>query len=142
MDSMARVFGMKTFLYTFLGAPHVPFSPGVGSTQSSTAYMDTTENLLRDFLADDLKRKVGLAEVLLATDVNVYPNPAHGQVVVDITKGDETEVRILDINGKTHYALNTNNKRLVLDIGDLNSGFYFVNIRNEYGSITRKMLVE
>ena len=141
VDSMAHVFGMKSFLHTFIGAPHVPFSPGVGTTESSTAYMDTTETLLRDFLQDDLGRHVGLPEVLQVSDVRVYPNPAMDILTIDIEKGSHTAISIRDINGKECLNVSTEKAHTVIDIQGLRSGLYFVNSTNEFGSITRKVMV-
>lgn len=140
VDSMAKVYGMKSVLYTFVGAPHVPFSPGVGTTASSTAYMDTTETLLRDFLVDDLNRKVGLSEMLIASDVKLYPNPAQSQLNITVTKGQETQVTLFDMNGKVAYQTRSQNKNIMVNTEHLSNGLYFVTIQNEFGSITQKLL--
>jgi poly(3-hydroxybutyrate) depolymerase len=140
VDSMAKVYGMKSVLYTFVGAPHVPFSPGVGTTASSTAYMDTTETLLRDFLVDDLNRKVGLSEMLIASDVKLYPNPAQSQLNITVTRGQETQVTLFDMNGKVAYQTRSQNKNIMVNTEHLSNGLYFVTIQNEFGSITQKLL--
>lgn len=142
VDSMAKTLGMKSFLYTFINAPHVPFSPSVGTTQSSTAYMDTTEGLLRDFLLDDLNRKVGLPDVLLSKDIKLYPNPARNLVSVDISKGHETQITVFDMCGKVHYKAQTDKLRTVLNIEAYPAGIYFVRIINEYGGVTKSLTVE
>jgi poly(3-hydroxybutyrate) depolymerase len=140
VDSMAKVYGMKSVLYTFVGAPHVPFSPGVGTTASSTAYRDTTETLLRDFLVDDLNRKVGLSEMLIASDVKLYPNPSHNQFNITVNKGFETQITLFDMNGKVIYQTRSQNNNIIVNTEHLSSGLYFVTIQNEFGSVTQKLL--
>lgn len=143
VDSMAKVLGMKSVFYTFKDAPHVPFSPGVGTTESSTAYMDTTEGLLRDFLFDDIKTQgVGVNNVLANSDVKVYPNPANENVSIETNKGNNNVITILDLSGKTIETINTSKSITVLNTSNLTSGIYFIQITNEFGSITKKLVIE
>lgn len=143
VDSMAKVLGMKSVFYTFQDAPHVPFSPGVGTTASSTAYMDTTEGLLRDFLFDDIKTAgVGVNNVLANSDVKVYPNPAKENVSIETSKGNNSVITILDLSGKTIETINTSKTITTLNTSNITSGIYFIQITNEFGSITKKLVIE
>lgn len=142
VDSMAKALGIKSVFYTFQDAPHVPFSSGVGTPESSTAYMDTTEGLLRDFLFDDIKTPgVGVNNVLANTDVKVYPNPAKENVLIETNKGNNNVITILDLSGKTIETVNTNKTISVINTSSLNTGIYFIQITNEFGSITQKLVV-
>lgn len=143
LDSMAKVLGMKSVFYTFQDAPHVPFSPGVGTPESSTAYMDTTEGLLRDFLFDDIKTPgVGINNVLAISDIKVYPNPAKENVSIEMSKGNNNIITILDLSGKTIETVNTSKTITTLNTSNLTSGIYFIQITNEFGSITKKLVIE
>lgn len=142
VDSMAKVLGMKSVLYTFVNAPHVPFSPGVGTSQSSTAYMDTTENLLRDFLIDDLDRKVGLVDVLSQADVKLYPNPAREQLFVRVEKGAGTVIELMSLTGQIMQRVVAERANGKINTEGLPAGVYIVTISNEYGKIARKVVVE
>ncbi|MES2780034.1 MAG: T9SS type A sorting domain-containing protein [Bacteroidota bacterium] len=142
IDSMAKTLGMKSYLYTFVNAPHVPFSPGIGTTQSSTAYMDTTEGLLRDFLTEDLGRKVGLPDVLSNADVRLYPNPAKEQLVVQVDKGTKTVIELMNLTSQCLQRVVTEKAINRLNTEDLTTGIYIVTISNEYGKATRKVLIE
>jgi hypothetical protein len=135
--------GMKSFLHTFEGAPHVPFSPGIGSTQSSTAYMDTTENLLNTFLFDDIKTPgVGVNNILTKNDVSVFPNPTKENVSIEISKGKINTIVITDITGKVMETIVAKTNIIDLNLNELNSGIYFLTISNELGIITKKMIKE
>jgi para-nitrobenzyl esterase len=143
VDSMAKVLGMKSVFYTFKDAPHVPFSPGVGTVETSTAYMDTTESLLRDFLFDDIKTQgVGVNNVLAQNDVKLYPNPAKEMVTVDIAFGSKNVITLMDLSGKIIETIQSNKASINLNLNHLQTGIYFVNIYNENGSITKKLIVE
>jgi hypothetical protein len=47
----ACAVNVQNNFYTFPGAPHVPYA---GTSTNAIAYMDTTDNFIRDFLVDQL----------------------------------------------------------------------------------------
>ena len=47
----ACAINVQNNFYTFPGAPHVPYA---GTSANAIAYMDTTDNFIRDFLIDQL----------------------------------------------------------------------------------------
>ena len=51
LHDRACAINVQSNFYTFPGAPHVPYA---GTSASALAYMDTTENFVRDFLVDRL----------------------------------------------------------------------------------------
>ncbi len=143
VDSMAKVLGMKSVFYTFKDAPHVPFSPGVGTTQSSTAYMDTTEGLLRDFLFEDIKTPgVGINKVLSVKEVKLYPNPATNMLTIELGDNTVQHIQIADLSGKVLTEVNTNKQINTIDVSGLKAGVYFVSIQNDNDHLTRKLIIE
>ena len=143
VDSMAKVLGMKSVFYTFKDAPHVPFSPGIGTVESSTAYMDSTESMLRDFLFDDLKTPgVGINNILAKTDVKLYPNPAKEMVTIEVNNGTKNVITLMDLSGKTIETIQSNKAFTNINLTHLQSGIYFVNISNENGSVTQRLIIE
>lgn len=142
VDSMAKALGMKSVFYTFEGAPHVPFSPGVGSTESSTAYMDTTEGMLRDFLFDDIKTNgVGIKNIT-ANTVKLYPNPANGKVNMAFADNILKSIQFIDISGKTVKELVSSQAASSVDVSDLKQGIYFVKVYADNGVTTQKLIIE
>jgi para-nitrobenzyl esterase len=141
VDSMAHVYGMKSFFYTFIGAPHVPFAPGVGTQASSDAYMDTTENLLRDFLAEDLNRHVGIKEVLAQQDISVYPNPAREMLTIKIHKGTHNHIDVFTITGQVVLQKESKEGSVHVNTSQLNAGMYWIRVQNEYGWTTQKFTI-
>lgn len=143
VDSMAKVLGMKSVFYTFQGAPHVPFSPGVGSTASSTAYMDTTEYMLSNFLFDDIKTNgVGFDEVLTSSQVSLYPNPTKDKVTIEIQKGLNNTITFTDLSGKTIAIYYSNKNTTTINTDKLNAGIYILTVSNENGIISKKLIIE
>jgi hypothetical protein len=75
-------------------------------------------------------------------EVVVYPNPVHGSLF--IKNAVNAHVSISDISG--HEILNTNSEtqasELALNVKDLPSGLYFIKIRNQNNTITRKFILQ
>ncbi|MES2380352.1 MAG: T9SS type A sorting domain-containing protein [Bacteroidota bacterium] len=142
VDSMAKALGMKSVFYTFQNAPHVPFSPGVGSAESSTAYMDTTERMLSDFLFDDIKTNgVGVKSVT-ANTLKLYPNPTNGKVNIEFSNNILRNIEIIDLSGKTMKELVSSQTMNSVDVSDLKQGIYFVKAYTDNGTSTQKLIIE
>ena len=76
---------------------------------------------------------------------NLFPNPVNNQDAVleltDVT--GEVVIRIVDITGKlVNTQKVTTNGRIVLPTQNLNPGVYIVNVSNNEGSTTQKLIVE
>lgn len=142
VDSMAKSLGMKSFFYTFQNAPHVPFVPGVGSLASSTAYMDTTENLLSTFLAEDISRPVGIRKTDLMSSFKLFPNPASSQVEIMLSSEQTSMVQLMDMQGRLIKSLESSSNRLLIPINDLNAGIYLITVTNKEGTVSKKLRID
>ena len=116
--------------------------------KTNSQAIDTGTELVFPFLFDDLDMSVrpqgmgfdiGCYEFnALTTDVDVfintssiqlYPNPTTGYFKIKGVLENYT-VNILDQNGAVHQSLTTNNTYLSIDLSNLPSGLYFVEIQN------------
>ncbi len=72
-------------------------------------------------------------------ELSIYPNPSKNQF--NITSGQNIdEIEIRDILGKTFYRAEANSKNVSLSIGT--EGLYFVTIKLDQQTITRKIVVK
>jgi hypothetical protein len=84
----------------------------------------------------------------LATNLSVYPNPAatFTDVKLNVEKAAKTTFAISDLAGREVYRQETLLKAgfntSTLRFGNLNAGVYILNITNENGSLSRKLIVE
>lgn len=75
------------------------------------------------------------------------PNPADLSVTVTLENDietNETLVQILDLQGRLIKAPTQSfdgNKSIILNIGDLNNGIYFINVSNKTKTATQKLVV-
>ncbi|WP_343635578.1 T9SS type A sorting domain-containing protein [Fluviicola sp.] len=144
-------------LYTFLGAPHVPYA---GTSAAQIAYMDTTANFVRDFLVHQLGCTnmdlqpanppaemaylypinycdgspvnetcvLGLTENTKEDEMTLYPNPASSQVTIHCESEGAKTIAVIDLSGRTVLTREMNTNGYVLSVHDLNKGTYFVRL--------------
>jgi predicted acyl esterase len=71
-------------------------------------------------------------ETIAQTDngMLVYPNPATDQVTIIVGNNDDQLLRVMDINGRTMFEQGGFADHLVMDVSQLASGIYFVELNN------------
>lgn len=91
---------------------------------------------------------VGIQKLLgEQTKVLMYPNPAEDKVYLEynLTEASEVTVSVYDITGKqvisAYFGEQRGEQRVSLDIGDLNTGLYFVSLIGDKETITKKLTV-
>lgn len=81
--------------------------------------------------------KVGIDEVDFSS-VSIYPNPSAGLVNVDgLSEG--TTLTVLNAMGQVVRSNTVNNRLVILDLGDLTSGVYFLRMENKRGFKVEKL---
>lgn len=80
------------------------------------------------------KVPVGIANVVNANDVNVYPNPAHDEVNV-VFNGDVKNIVIANIIGSVMTVNRVNGSSANLSLENMPSGIYLVKLINSQGNI-------
>lgn len=76
--------------------------------------------------------------------INVYPNPAKGNVNVALKDGHKAEVTVVDIMGRQLFKNDfngLNNSALENHLNRLESGVYFINAVSEHGIQTLKLVL-
>lgn len=146
----ANNVGLTNFLYPFYGAGHVPFVLPIPWIPPATIYMDTTINVLRDFLFEHIICDSALVSVVenknLLPEMFLYPNPSQGNITIMLNAtGEEYFLELCDVTGKQisvfNIAKNTNS--LTLTNENLSKGVYLLNLKSRDGSLlqTRKAVV-
>lgn len=74
-------------------------------------------------------------------NVNISPNPVQSQLNVSLDSNLETRVCIVDVAGRVLSTLFFQND-IQLDMSDLGKGIYFVELENEEGRLTQKIIKE
>ncbi|RLD58530.1 MAG: hypothetical protein DRJ05_07885 [Bacteroidetes bacterium] len=88
---------------------------------------------------------VGISETLTNSSAfKIYPNPANSTLNVELPQNyniENTVLEILDVNGRTILQKILTSVCMQLDISKLNSGLYFIKIRNNKTVITKKVII-
>jgi hypothetical protein len=95
----------------------------------------------------NLDDALGMNSIDHNSSVNIYPNPATGQFFVDASFATEEnlQIKVVDVLGKTVSTKNENNTMggtYSIDVSELSSGIYFVEILTQEGMITKKIIVD
>jgi len=126
---------------------------------STTVYLvDNLENITTNLNTEDYVFSAGKGtydarftlmfqeEIVLSTqDVNLdaitlYPNPTKGIVNINSPNTNIISVEIYDITGRKIKEVSFNNNTYQIDINPLQSSQYFVNIKTENGSVTKRII--
>ncbi len=70
--------------------------------------------------------------------IKVFPNPSHGIVQIDSGNVDVVAVKVYDISGK--LLIDTN--AALVDLSNLESGIYIVNIATEKTTYSKKIILQ
>jgi hypothetical protein len=70
----------------------------------------------------------------------IYPNPASGRVTVE--SPNNTDIQILDLQGKIVRSVKTESSYTSIDIRSLNSGIYIIRISDKNNILTEKLIVQ
>ena len=84
---------------------------------------------------------VGTANVnqLNTLNTSIYPNPFADVVNVTFENKLKSNISISEISGKVVFSINTSND-INLDLSNLNSGIYFISIKNELGTSVKQVV--
>jgi hypothetical protein len=130
--------------------------PGSGTLQTAYSYVSTIYNLQPDSTYDIYIRAECFDHSVLpwsgpytlslvgiggtdADHVALHPNPTAGRVTLEGLDGG-SRVEVLDISGRILEVCTTAESRLLLDLGSLPTGTYFVRITCDRFTATKKIV--
>lgn len=84
------------------------------------------------------KNAIALQEM----EVELFPNPSSGQVIINATQTDgNLMIRILDINGKVVFTQNATSENVKIDVSSLKEAVYFVEINSNTKTAYKKLII-
>jgi len=77
-----------------------------------------------------------------SNNINIFPNPATSTINIEFDTSTQSKktISLFDTNGKMVQSFETQNKSYTMNISELPTGVYFLNVRDEHNVIVRKML--
>ena len=76
----------------------------------------------------------------LASQFNIYPNPAKDFVKLSVNSCQLSAVRVYNTLGMLVEEIEVNANEVEINTSDYNSGVYFINIETENGNVTKKFI--
>jgi hypothetical protein len=99
--------------------------------------------------ASQLITVLGLTDISESLTTMIFPNPTTGEVTIAyaLTQGEEMEITLTDITGRTVSTLYTGTKTsgnysLVADLSSFTAGIYMVNFKTPQGTLVKRIIKE
>ena len=73
-------------------------------------------------------------------ELSIYPNPSHSSLTISIEASNKIEYSLQNLNGQI-ISSDSFEKETVLDVSNLSSGLYFLQLQGEGILETRKIIV-
>ena len=90
-----------------------------------------------EYTADEL---ASVNDKLPSNSASIYPNPANNEITVSVdNKYQVQSIKMMDITGREVKNLTASNI-VKIDITDLQSGYYIINIQTTNGLISSKLI--
>lgn len=99
--------------------------------------MVTTDSTVT--MVEDVWGTTGIFDVKAEFAYSMYPNPANDILTVANT-ADVSQVDIYDVTGKMVMTVNVASENVTLNVSNLNTGMYIINVTNEKGVQTSKFV--
>jgi hypothetical protein len=75
--------------------------------------------------------------------INAYPNPVEkGVLNINMESSDEARITLYDLTGKSVYSEFTRSKNNLIDVSELNSGLYILNVIQNNTSYNQRVIIK
>lgn len=104
-------------------------------------YVIVTSDTAIVALFEWVEDSVGIAEIENSIlRIEIYPNPAHGDVTVKVS--EPSTLSVIDLTGRTIIPSTPVSSSLIIHHSSLRAGTYFVRVSSERGSTVKKLIVK
>jgi len=77
------------------------------------------------------------------SDLKIYPNPSNGKFVLEIPNLlNSMKVQVMDVTAKCIWKQEVLTRINMIELNNASPGVYFVKLRTEEGSVTKKIIIE
>ena len=123
----------------------VTFAPDEAKTYSGEIVMQSTVGETRINVVGEGTIVTGLDDDMLkATQIGLYPNPARDVVTIDLTQLPhiQPDLAIVDLNGNSVWSKQkVQESKVELDTGIYPDGTYLIRISSDKGSVVKKLII-
>ncbi|HFS67313.1 MAG TPA: T9SS type A sorting domain-containing protein [Flavobacteriia bacterium] len=77
----------------------------------------------------------------LSNTIHIYPNPSNGIYTIERKTNTSLSIGVYDITGKrVYFNTNESNTKFTINLSNLENGVYFVNLKSDKDSVTKKII--
>jgi len=76
----------------------------------------------------------------LSDQLEIYPNPVNDQLRINSNSDGNIQIKLLDASGKLIRTIKTTDKQMLIDMQQLNSGLYFLEITSSQQQFRTKII--
>jgi len=99
------------------------------ATGTYTVYLIVTNECGSDTTSQTVTITTLNANLVGLNQVNIYPNPAHDYIMIEMSNTQNTKIEMYDITGKCILSQTLLNENSKIDIADFTNGFYWLKIK-------------
>jgi hypothetical protein len=70
----------------------------------------------------------------------VYPNPTESEINITQSGNEQLQIKLMNITGKVLVKITTSEKTNTINIANYSDGIYLIEIQNERGVVTHKVI--
>ena len=110
-----------------------------GTYTVTWTYEDSEGNVTTQEQTVIVEAVAGLSELAKA-GINIYPNPVNNNVNIQSAREQVNSVVVTDLSGRVCLQKATNSQHEVLNLSELNSGIYLIQLETANGNYTAKIV--
>jgi len=100
------------------------------ATGTYTVYLIVSNECGSDTISQTVTITTLNANLIGMNQLNIYPNPAHDYIMIEISNNQNTKIEMFDITGKCVLTETIINKNSKINMAYLANGFYWLKIKN------------
>lgn len=117
--------------------------PANGDTGTQDIWLLKTDSLLCEYQSCPIAY-LAVKEYVnnFNENISVYPNPANDKITISLSEPNNSlgVIKLFDIQGKELFSEKTESNSFVLSLRQFNSGIYFLEIKKDFNSVTKKII--
>lgn len=145
-DSNGNSYCNETSPNTIVVIPVTTVSAGSTQTNVSTIVTSPATIVSTGGVESSLCSNAGIGtDYSINADLNIYPNPVQNKFYLETTSKnkDEIEINLVDVYGTQAIEnVKSNNQLTQITVSGLSDGIYFVRVKTEQGTATKKIIIQ
>ncbi|MBL7910142.1 MAG: T9SS type A sorting domain-containing protein [Bacteroidia bacterium] len=116
-------------------------NPTVTTTYTVTGTSTVTGCSNTATITQNVSLCTGIQTNSLNNEINVYPNPTNGLIIINGVKENE-DIEVMNVLGALVYKIKATDNKTEIDLSEQKAGVYFVRLKVDNATVTKKIIKE